>query len=213
MSFYREYIRKDIKLKLLSLVLACMLWFAVSYVGESKISIPVKVPIESLDRDYMLGKLETDEVFVTVSGPVSILKQVRSRDIRLVLDLSKIAEGRHVVTLEKKDVEAPKGIHVDSIRPDYVVMEIDRAVEKQVKTVVRLEKKWSAIYKVKSWSPRYLTIEGPRGPVERLTALETLPVSGPFSKNEEELYVGLDTGGVVLRSIKPDMIRVVLRRN
>jgi YbbR domain-containing protein len=213
MSLYQEYIRKDIKLKLLSLLLAGMLWFAVSYVGESKMNMPVKVPVESLNRDYILGKLETDEIFVTVSGPVSILKQLRSRDVRLVLDLSTIKEGRHTISVEKKDIELPKGVQVDSIRPDYVVMEIDRVLEKQVRTVVRLEQKWSTIYKVKSWSPRYVNVEGPRTSLERLTALETLPVSGPFSKKEEELYVGFDTGGITLRSIKPDMIRVVVRRN
>ncbi len=211
-KIYRDYIRKDLKLKILSLILASMLWFAVSFVGESRMGLSVRVIPEGLEKDFVVTKLQSDEVLVTVSGPVSLLKQIRGRDVRVVVNLSGVKEGRFVFTLEKKEIQVPQGIHVDEVKPDYVVVQVDRSIEKRLKTVVKLDDKMAATYKVKSWYPRYVTVEGPKAFLDPLNEIETLPVTGDFHHEEEETYVGLDTKGVALRSIRPDQIRVVVRR-
>lgn len=212
MRFYREYIAKNLRLKILSVILASMFWFAVSYMGESKMSLSVRVSVDKPGPEYMIRKLEPDEVFVTISGPVSILKQIRARDIRLILNLSDIKEGRHVFNIGKQDVQVPKGIHVETVKPDYAIIEVDRVIEKRLRTVVRLADRWSTRYRIKSWYPHYVTVEGPRGSLEKLNTLDTLPADGSFRNEEEVLYVGLATKDLVVRSVKPDAIRVVIRR-
>jgi YbbR domain-containing protein len=209
---YRDYIRKNGKLKILSLILAGMLWFAVSFMGESKMSLSVRVSTENLERDLMVTKLQSDEVLVTVSGPVSILKQIRGRDVKVAVNLSGLRAGRFVFNLEKKDIQVPQGMHVDEVKPDYVEVQVDRTIEKRLRTVVKLDDKVAAMYKVKSWYPRYVTVEGPKAFLDTLNEMETLPVTGDYHHEEEETYTGLNTKGMVLRSVRPDQIRVVVRR-
>ena len=76
MDFVKRYILNDWKLKGLSLVLAIMLWFAVSYVGESKLSVSVPVLPANLEKDFMIKNMDVEGVLVMISGPVSVLKNL-----------------------------------------------------------------------------------------------------------------------------------------
>ena len=107
MNLIRKYIFKDFKLKILSLMLALMLWFAVAYMGESRMSLSVRVSAENLGKDFLVSKMEPDEVLVTINGPVSILKSIRARDVKIPLDLANVKGGRQIYNLQRDSVVAP----------------------------------------------------------------------------------------------------------
>jgi YbbR domain-containing protein len=212
MDFFRRHILNDFKLKILSLVLALMLWVAVAYMGESRMSIAVTISAENLGRNYIISKMDPDEVLVTLDGPVSILKGIRARDVRIPLDLVDVKEGRQVFSLRKDNVFRPEGLKVDAIKPDYVVIETDSIMEKRLKTVVKLDKKWMGMYVVKSWSPRYVAVEGSNDTLKGRDSIVTLPVDGSFMSEEEDVNVGFDMKDMVVRKIVPDNVKVTLRR-
>ncbi|MCX5813036.1 MAG: CdaR family protein [Proteobacteria bacterium] len=213
MNFITGYIFKDFKLKALSLVLASMLWLAVSYMGESRMSISVRISADKLSRDLIVSKIGAEEVLVTLNGPVSILKDIRARDVGVSLDLSNVKEGRYVYDLQKNNIRVPKGIQIEEVKPDYVVVEIDGTIEKRLKTIVKLEKKWMGMYSIKSWAPHYANAEGSRGALNNVDVIETVPTDGNFISEEETIDVPLDTKDLIIRKIKPDTIKVILRRN
>ncbi len=208
----KKYILKDIKLKILSLILASMLWFAVTYMGESKMSFSVKIGFDKLSKELIINKIENEEVLITVDAPVSILKAIRSRDIKLVLNLSDFKEGRHVYSLNTSDVQIPKGVKVNELKPDFVTIELDRVVEKRLRTDIKLDKKWSGIYKVKSWTPQFVYAEGSKESLNSVDSITTVPVDGNFVYEEETLEVLLDTKDMVIKKLKPETVKVVLRR-
>jgi hypothetical protein len=213
MNLITGYILKDFKLKVLSLVLASMLWLAVSYMGESKMSISVRVSADNLSRDLIVSKMGAEEVLVTLNGPVSILKDIRARDVGVSLDLSKVKEGRYVYDLQKNNVRVPKGIQVEEVKPDYVVVEIDRIIEKRLKTVVKLENKWMGMYSIKYWAPHHVSVEGSGDALKDINFIETIPVDGNFISEEETVDVSLNTKDLTIRKIKPDTIKVILKKN
>jgi YbbR domain-containing protein len=212
MDFIRRHIFNDFKLKILSLVLALMLWVAVAYMGESRMSIAVRVSAENLAKNLIVSKMDPDEVFVTLDGPISVLKGIRARDVRIALDVANLKEGRQVFNLYKDNVSRPEGLKVDAIKPEYVVIETDSLVEKRLKTLVKLDKKWTGLYVVKSWAPRYVTVEGSRDALKDRDSIATLPVDGSFMSEEEGVDVGLDMKDMAVRKIAPDNVRVTLRR-
>jgi hypothetical protein len=212
MDFLRDHILNNLKMKILAVILAITLWFAISYMGESKMSVSVKVAPLHLSRDYIVKKIDTDDILVTVSGPVSLLKNIRARDIKATIDLSNAKEGPQTVNLEQGNIQVPQGIKVAHIDPDYLMIDIDRAVEKRLKVVVKLHEKWTGTYRVKSWYPLYVDVDGSRGSLEKRSTIETLPVDNDFRNDEEERYTGLDTKDMVLTRVKPDTIRVIVRR-
>jgi YbbR domain-containing protein len=213
MSFIRTYILNDWKLKGLSLVLAVMLWFAVSYKGESKLSVSVPVAPSNLEKDLMIKSMDTEDVLVVINGPVAALKNLRPKDVKVPLDVGELKSGRHIVNIQNSDIVVPKGIKVEAVKPDYVVLEIERTLEKRLKTVVKLDNKWKNLYSVKSWYPQYVTVEGPKVSMEKIDAIETVSIDGNFMAVEEELDVALDTKGMLIQKLRPETIRVIIRRH
>jgi YbbR domain-containing protein len=213
MDFVRKYIINDWKLKGLSLVLAVMLWFAISHVGESKLSVSVPILPANLEKDFMIKSMDNEDVLVTISGPVSVLKNLRPKDVKVPLDLGELKNGRHIVNIQKTDIVVPKGVEVEAVKPGYVVIEIEKTLEKRLKTVVKLDNKWKALYSVKSWYPQYVTVEGPKVSIEKIEAIDTVPIDGNFMALEEELDVALDTKGLLIRKVRPETIRVIIRKH
>jgi YbbR domain-containing protein len=213
MEFIRKYIINNYKLKGLSVFLAAMLWFAISNIGESSLTVSVPLLTKNLGKDFMMKKMEADAVLVTINGPISILKNLRARDIRLVVNLSSAKEGAYVFTLHKGDVTVPKGIKVETIKPDYTAIEIDKVVEKRLRSVVKLDDRWVGIYSVKEWYPRQVAVEGAQDSLSDKNVIETIPVDGPFVNREEEIDVPLDTRGMIVRKVRPETVRVYLRRD
>jgi YbbR domain-containing protein len=213
MDFVRKYIINDWKLKGLSVVLAVILWFAISHMGESKLSVSVPILPANLEKDFMINSMDTEDVLVMISGPVSVLKNLRPKDVKVPLDLGELKNGRHIVNIQKTDIVVPRGIEVEAVKPGYVVIEIERTLEKRLKTIVKLDNKWKALYSVKSWYPQYVIIEGPKVSIEKIEAIDTVPIDGNFMAPEEELDVALDTKGLLIRKVRPETIRVIIRRH
>jgi len=207
-----SYIIRDIRLKILSIILAILFWFAVSYTGDTKMTISVPVTLNNLARQYIIKNTDPDSVLLSISGPVSIMKNLRARDIKIVIDLSEIKEGRYTLNLSRENVILPNGLKAEDIKPDYINLEIDGVIEKRLKTVARLDKKWSDIYKIKSLYPQYVTVEGSRESLKDKDTIETNVIDGNFLGDEEEVDIGLDTRGITLKRIRPETVRVILKR-
>jgi YbbR domain-containing protein len=212
MGFIREYVLSELKLKIISIVLACLLWFAMTYVGETKIAFSVPVSLSKLNRSFIIRETDTKQILITVNGPLSVLKNLRPDDFRVTLDLASAKEGRQTLMIKKGDVIVPNNVKIESIRPDYVAVEIDKMVEKRLRTVVKLDERWVGAYKVVSWFPQSVYAEGPEGLLDKRDSLDTLPIEGSLKQQVEILDVPLDLRSLEAVKVKPDMVRVTLRR-
>lgn len=155
---------------------------------------------------------DTKDVLITVNGSLSVLKNIRAKDISVALDLSRIKEGRHILNITKSDVVVPKGVKIDDVKPEYVVIETDKIVEKHLRPVVRLGDKIAHLYQVASCYPQAIYVEGPRELLEKEQSIGTVPVDGDFTEEQEVLDVPLDTQSLDLRKVRPETVRVVLKR-
>lgn len=212
MAGVRGYLLNEIRLKALALALAVMLWVSMNYLGELKMGFSVPLTFGNVARGMTVRETDTKNVMVLVNGPLWVLKNLKAGDIRVSLNLSRAGEGRQVFTIRKGDVVAPTGVKVEDVKPDYVVVELDKVVEKRLRAVVELDKQWAGIYQVASWYPLYVDAEGPKELLEKRTTLETLPVSGAFKQQQEVRDVPFDTRALAGVRVTPESARVVLKR-
>ena len=81
-----------------------------------------------------------------------------------------------------------------------------------MRVIVKLDKRWANTYEVASWYPAYAEVEGPRELLGKETVLETLPVNGNFTRQQEVLDIPLDAKSLEARRVAPATARVILRR-
>ena len=211
-NLLKTYVTKDWKLKLLSLALAVMLWYTVFQIGEPKKDLTIPVSISHLTRNMVVTKMDPERVFVTVSGRVSLLKDLKDRDITVVVNLNGTKEGEAVFTFSKANVHVPKGIEVVDIRPGTLRLTLDRTIEKSLKVVPKLDKTWRGRYDITQVSPQSVIAEGPRGTLEKLTSIETLPISEELHRNEESVTIGFNVEDIPGTSVRPENVRIKLKK-
>ncbi len=210
---FKKYILENWKLKLLSVALATMLWFVVYLIGETKKEVSVPVSIVNLSRNYVIMKTDNAKVSITLNGRVSVLKDMKENDVKVSLNLSNIQEGEDVFNISKSNVQIPRGVQIGDIRPSSIKIDVDRIIEKKVKTEVKLDRRWIGEYEVKSWSPDYVLAQGPNRIWEKKTFIETLPVNDELKHAEEIVTVPLNVEGLQASTIKPDTVKVILKRH
>ena len=95
----KKYILENWKLKLLSVVLAVMLWFVVFLIGETKKEIRVPVSVVNLKRGFIVTKMDMTKVDITLNGRVSVLKDIKENDISVTLNVSNVQEGENIFNI------------------------------------------------------------------------------------------------------------------
>ena len=209
---WHKYVMNNIGLKATSVIVAVLLWFAISYLGESQMSLSVRVSLQGLSKDLMLRKVEPEYVLLSVTGPVSELKDLKAVDVGVSVDLSSKREGSHVFTLQESNLKITKRLKVDTIKPDYIIVEIDRIAEKRLKVSVKVDEKLLGQYRVKSVYPSSVIVEGAENSIGNKSYIETKLIEGDLNTDEEHIDVTLNTKGLSIKAIKPETVRVVLKR-
>lgn len=107
-------------LKLLSLGLAYALWLAVAQAPLVDIDVSVPLELRNLSPSLGVGGELATRVRVHLRAPESLLREVGTGQIGVVVDLEGFAAGNHEFPLTAANVEAPPGIDVVRIVPDRV---------------------------------------------------------------------------------------------
>lgn len=129
----RNLVLQDFWLKLFSLGLAILIWYIVSDLAYRKESSPVqgmvsaapeksfpKIPVSVMSSasDVRNFTVSPDQVIVTVRGEAARLQELRSQDIRALVDLSGIEAASGL--RKRIEVTTPPGITLVSVTPAEV---------------------------------------------------------------------------------------------
>jgi len=177
----RKKLLNNLGLKLISLVLAFLLWFVVVQVGDPKDErdmgkIQVKlVNTDLLEKENKVYEIldNTDTVRVTVYAPKSVFTQLRNSDITAEADVSKLTDINTIpitFTASNANVVSIQGSH------DVVKLNVEEKSSKYVSLLTTTKGNVANGYMVYSLTPDQNRIE----------------VSGPKSAVEQVKYAGVE---------------------
>ncbi|TAN45792.1 MAG: hypothetical protein EPN22_01205 [Nitrospirae bacterium] len=172
----------NIWLKLLSVAIACSLWFFVTYRGQSEIMVDVPLEMKNMPPSMEILSQSIKSVSLSISGQERLLKGLRPMDVRVVADMSGTKKGENVYYFDNGNVVTSKSIKVLRLDPSYVKFVIDQSHKKnfQVKPVVIGTPAKGFRLESVEVSPNTIEAEGPKSELERLAVLRTeqIDISG-----------------------------------
>jgi uncharacterized protein (TIGR00159 family) len=122
-DFWKSALREHAVLKLLSVALACVGWYFVSY-QPGTIQQTFLVPVELREAsDHLVFDYEPSEVRVTLSGLERAFLLLEPSTLRMSLDVSNIHEGSHLIPLEEAQLRRPGNLTVYGIEPRSLRLE------------------------------------------------------------------------------------------
>ena len=203
---------RHVGLKIMSVVLASLLWLLVS--GEQTVERALRVPLEftNLPSHLELVGEPPAVVDVRVRGSSGTLSRVAAGELSAVLDVRAARTGDRLFHLTTEDVRAPFGVEVVQVTPASVSLTFEESVSKSVGVTVRIEGEPAAGFAVGGVSvdPATVAIVGPASALNNLTEAITEPVSvaGAAHSVTDTVTIGVTDPVVRLRETQNAQVTV-----
>lgn len=169
-------ITKNLGLKLISFVLAILLWYNISHKGMTEISKEVYLEYINIPAGYEIVDRDVDRVNLNVYGSEQIIKNLKQGDIRVVIDLENAKAGKQVFKITRENIKIPSALTVTDIQPSTVTIQLDRIIKKPLPVRVRFRAKLNRkLFEVRV-SPPTVEVKGPASVLKKMTYIDTEPV-------------------------------------
>ncbi len=122
----REWITQYWKTKAIAFGIVILAWFL--FVGRQPLDVGVTAPLKYRNVPKGLGIKDgaPAEVFIRVEGPRNEIRNLKSRDISVFVDLSDSNPGDNLIQISKGSVEMPFGTRISLIRPSRITVTLER---------------------------------------------------------------------------------------
>ena len=195
----KEWIKHNPGLKLVSLLVAVLVWLWASSQIYNRTTRIVPVTL-SLAKGMVVKRISPARVQVVLEVPRELgrIKEIDSREFKIVHDLRENRqEGRVVFNLSARDVQVPSRIRVVSVTPSRITAEVDRLVERVLPVKAVLRGRPRAGYRVSSQTiiPPEVSVPGPKSLLGKLQFIRTRPIYVSGRSNSFDTKAALEPVG------------------
>ena len=181
-------------LKLLSLLLALALWFAVSGEERTETTLNMALELVNLHQSLMVTSEVPPSIQVRVIGPRSIITGLSQTRLTETLDLAGYKIGRHTFYLGPNSFNFPRGIQVIRIQPNPINLTLAATMTQTLPIKPVLENNPPEGYQVLSAQtrPAQVIVKGPYPELAELNFIPTLPIDLSHLKEHTIIATDLD---------------------
>jgi YbbR domain-containing protein len=206
----KEWLINNWFLKIVSLVLATMLWAAITNEASSEIGLEVPVEYRNIPPQMEITGDMTNSVQVRLRGSSNVIKDVTEKDVATTIDLSHMKTGEKIVALSPHSVEAPFGAEVIRVNPSSVRFILERTLVKTVPIVPTILGTPADGYETGPVliRPAAVEVEGPESRVNTLSSIATVPIRLDRRQTPLEQATDLDVPDPQIRLRRPSPVNV-----
>jgi YbbR domain-containing protein len=169
----RHFLFDHALLKLVSLIIAILMWYGVAHdpVSEISLRVPIEFTHSPKDLNYNSDVL-IPQAQIRLRGPARLLRDLPQESVHIVVDLRGAAPGEHTYDLSPDQVQGPHDVEVLQITPTRLRLVFDKSETRQVAVKPRIDGILPPGYRIASVvaDPATLTITGPE---RHVTAVES----------------------------------------
>ncbi len=184
-------------LKLLSLSFAIILWFFV--MGDRKLEVGYAVPLElqNIPPGLMVANEVPGLIDVRISGPRTVLMNLRPSDISIAVDLIDLEPGVTSFKRLEERLNLPSSLRVTRLSPSFVDVRLERVREKSLPVRPVLTGMPAAGFRVGSIRvmPEQMVVQGAESEIKDLTELLTEAVDVTDAQESFTLTVPVNHQG------------------
>ena len=206
----RYWITNNWHLKLVSLILATMLWLAIANEASSEIGLEVPLEYRNIPRQLEITGDMTNTVQVRLRGSSNVIRDINPKNVSTTIDLSKMGHGEKIVPLSPQNVQAPFGAEVIRVNPSSVRFNLERTMTKTIPVVPTVTGQLPDGYEAGKIqiSPTTVQIEGPESRVNTLTSIATIPIRIDRKQSRIEQTADLDVPDPQIRLVHPTPVEI-----
>jgi hypothetical protein len=205
MNFLRQLLLENLTLKVISLILAFLLWMQIA--GQQTVQRTVAVPLEfiNMPSELVITNDYPKEVSVLISKPSSV--QMDERRLAAVIDLRGYSPGSEVVPLTETSIRnLPSGVKIESIEQRRIRLQLERTMTKLVRIEPEIVGEIATGFEISSVRtvPEEIRISGPESRIARISTAETasIDVAGRQVSFSQNVYLDLEDPSLQIKGLK-----------
>ena len=206
-----NFFSKNVPLKLVSVLVAIMLWFMV--LSGQVITKSVLVPVNFIDTPSgYIALSSSSNLSAITQGSKSLLDTLKYGTLSLNIDAKSLSHGANSKSIVPSDIIAPIGVEVLEITPSRVNISYEQLESKNVRVTPIFIGEAPKGYKVISINiePDIVKISGVKSKLNSINHIEThqINLSGLDINNEKYTGLFLQDG---VNTIVPNNIKVIAK--
>ncbi len=205
-------LKREHKLKIISVIIATTLWYFVVW-GKSVEKV-IEVPLfYKINKPGYLVEINPRSVLVKLSGTRNSFRKLSEKILQITLDLSQYlpvnSEKVYQVRVPIEALHLPPDVKIKEVTPRYVSVIIKKLTLKKLpvkpKFTVKLKRLKVSII------PPEVMVKGPVSLLKKLKYIETEPIDLFVLKSKKELEVKLNPPPDLI-SVVPEKVKIVLKK-
>ena len=209
-----QIVRHNTGLKLISLGLACFLWYSINELErDAERLVELAVAIRKVPPGLIVTDLSPAKgVTVTLRGPRTILDSIDEGKTRLVVDLSSASEGKVSVDLNRATLnpELPRRLKAVRMSPVRLDARLETLAKRRLKVTATLVGDPAAGYEATpTITPDHVEVTGPASTVNALADVPTRRIDLNGLSAPLDRYALLESPGDFV-TVVPDRVRVAV---
>ncbi len=214
-----DLVSKNLGWKLLSLVMAVILWALVSSEPELSTFTTVQLEYKNLPEDLEIASEPVSRVSLELRGSSAVLSALNDAGAHpaVILDMSNVLPGERTFTVNDRNVKLQRGVSLVRAQPSQVRFIFERRMTRPIPVVVRFAGAGANGYTVasKTVDPPTLTVTGPASHVARISGADTDPVdlAGVVGSSQFRVNAYVNDPYVRFQSYPQVTVTVTMRKN
>lgn len=184
----------NLSLKLVSLVIAVVLWFVV--LGSRNVEVTKEVPVEIITpADLVVANEVPDKVAFRLSGPKAFLRNIVNRkEDPIRVNLSTAKAGLVTYRFFSDNIQIPIGVKVLSINPTAIIVKLEYVKRKEVPVRLITRGEVPEGYRLSRLELARNTIKlrGAESRIDQVVEAPTVPIDLTQFKESGERDVAID---------------------
>jgi YbbR domain-containing protein len=188
-----RFITKNTTIKVISLVLAIILWVFVKSKSGGEVGLVVPLEFYRVPSRLIVTTVSDEAINVRITGSVIQLQRLPSREMRARIDLSRARPGTNSFDILPDNFNISKSLDITQISPSSVKVELDHVLEKMVYVKPVVQGEPARGYRVSKITvdPPSITLQGARSQLAGLKEVLTEEVDISDIKETVEVEVPL----------------------
>jgi YbbR domain-containing protein len=175
MEFVRRMFFHNAGLKLLSLVIAILLWLAIAREPRAEVALTVPIEFHNGPENLEINSENIQQVQVRAAGSAGVIHSISAADIHAYVNLAASSPGEHTYDLK---VRLPRDVELVQVIPSQFRISFDNRASKSVDVRPRVIGATAPGFRMEQVEvePATVTIIGPEKRVNAIEAVITDPV-------------------------------------
>ena len=211
-DFFQRYVFAHFGYKVISLVLAVGLWWAVSHDPVAEVEVTVPIEFHKIPTNLEISSVNIPEAQVRVRGPERVIHGTRAQEVHVEVELGDVKPGERTFDLTAQQVHLPNELEVTQVVPSQVRLAFDVGMTREVPVRPRVIGNFAPGYHLGQviTDPANVSISGPRQRVEAVEGATTDPVDVSGTMGRGTFVTNVFVPDPLVQVVHPVPVRVTV---